>query len=77
MAGGNSNLENSDSLDNENDDIYDEGTKSGFDDARGNPESKYPIQNTCTCVLKFELSQQSYVNKIKLKKCSNLSLTCI
>ena len=47
MAGGNSNLENSDSLDIENDENYDEGTKSGFDDARGNPESKYPIQNTC------------------------------
>ena len=46
MAGGNSNLENSDSLDIENDE-YDEGTKSGFDDARDNPKSKYPIQNTC------------------------------
>ena len=46
MAGGNSCLESSNNLSNENDD-NDEGAESGFDDARENPNSNHPKLNTC------------------------------
>ena len=45
MAGGNSDIESSNNLINENDD--DEGTKSSFADARNDSDSNRPKQNTC------------------------------
>ena len=50
MAGGNSCLESSYNLGNENDEFNDEGTKSGFDDARDNPDSNCPKLITCMYV---------------------------
>ena len=49
MAGGNSCLESFNNLSNENDD-NDEGTKSGFADARRNSDSNRPKLNTCMYV---------------------------